>query len=364
ELRAEDRAQSEDFLDWWIGRMLSGGEPLRERMVLFWHGHFTSSMEAVHSSYEMIQQNQLFRRLALGGFRELLHGVARDPAMLIYLDNASSKKQHPNENFARELLELYTLGEGNYTEEDVREVARAFTGWGQRNGRFYFDAQRHDDGWKRVLGVEGRLDGDDVLDILLQREACARHLARALLGYFEGVEPAPERLASYAAALRESGYRIDAFLRRLFLDPEFYADSKLGSRVASPLDYLVGSARRLGIHPQPRVLASQAALLGQRLFFPPSVRGWEGGEAWATSSSLLLRGELVGMLLGRVNGRDLIAARRERAEAPDAAPDDDPAGGPGGERGSGGEREPRGERGNAEPRKGRVPPELRALAKV
>src|SRR5262249_51898611 len=125
DLRMEDEAQAEDFLEWWVGRMLAGEEPLRERMVLFWHGHFTSSMEAVKSSYEMIQQNQLFRRHALGSFRELLHGIARDPAMLVYLDNASSRKEHPNENFARELMELYTLGEGNYTEDDVREVARA-----------------------------------------------------------------------------------------------------------------------------------------------------------------------------------------------------------------------------------------------
>ncbi len=346
ELRREDRAQTDDFLDWWIARMLAGDQPLRERMVLFWHGHFTSSMEAVHSSYEMIQQNQLFRRHGLGSFRSLLHGIARDPAMLVYLDNASSKKAHPNENFARELLELYTLGEGNYSERDVREVARAFTGWGQRNGRFHFDPARHDKGKKRVLGVEGKLDGDDVLDILLAQPACARHLARALLGNFEGREPTPERLESYAAFLRESDWRIDAFLRRLFLDPEFYAAEELGARVASPLDYLVGSARRLGLAPAPRVLVSGAALLGQRLFFPPSVRGWEGGETWATGGSLLLRGELAGMLLGRVRGRDLVAGRRA-AEGPDT--DDAP--------GEGAMAKPA-------PVPRRVPAELRALAKL
>jgi uncharacterized protein (DUF1800 family) len=338
ELRREDRAQSEDFLAWWVGRMLAGREPLRERMVLFWHGHFTSSMEAVHSSYEMIQQNQLFRRHGLGSFRTLLAGVARDPAMLVYLDNASSKKAHPNENFARELLELYALGEGNYTEDDVREVARAFTGWGQRNGRFHFDEKRHDKGKKRVLGVEGRLDGDDVLEILLAQPACARHVAGALLAHFEGRAPAPERLERYAAHLVASDWRIDAFLRRLFLDPEFYAAEALGARVASPLDYLVGSARRLGIEVEPRVLVAGASLLGQRLFFPPSVKGWEGGEAWATGGGLLLRGELVGLLLGRVRGRELA-------------------------RGSAGDDGRSAEGAEPEPAR-RAPPELRALAKV
>jgi len=315
EMREEDRAQLADFLDWWVGRMIAGQEPLRERMVLFWHGHFTSSMAAVQSSYEMIQQNQLFRRRALGSFRELLYGVAHDPAMLIYLDNTASRKQHPNENFARELLELFTLGEGNYGEEDVREVARAFTGWGQENGHFRFDPGRHDGGKKRVLGVTGKLDGDDVLEILLKMPACARHLAHALLAYFEGREPEAERLERYAAELRDSGYRIDDFLRRLFLDPEFYSERTRASRIASPLDYLVGSARRLGVAPDGSILVKGAKLLGQELFFPPSVRGWEGGWTWATGASLVLRGELAGLLLGRVSRRELFGGPKDKDEA-------------------------------------------------
>jgi hypothetical protein len=335
ELRAEDREQTTDFLDWWVGRMLVGDEPLRERMVLFWHGHFTSSMESVKSSYEMIQQNQLFRRHAVGSFRELLHGVARDPAMLVYLDNASSKKTNPNETFARELLELFTLGEGAYTEQDVKEVARAFTGWGQRNGRFHYEKGRHDGGKKTILGVTGRLGGDDVLEILLAQEACARHLARSLILYFEGAEPEPARVERYAADLRLSGYRIDGFLRRLFLDPEFYRDAVRASRVSSPVDYLVGHARRLGVASEARPIVTGAALLGQRLFHPPSVRGWEGGVTWATSSSLLLRGELAGLLLGRVRGRDLLGEMRREAGMPDS---DAPA--------------------------RRLPPELRALGRV
>ncbi|MSR63332.1 MAG: DUF1800 family protein [Planctomycetes bacterium] len=329
ELRDEDRAQLADFLQWWVARMLEGEQPLRERMVLFWHGHFTSSMEVVKSSYEMIQQNQLFRRHALGSFRELLHAVAHDPAMQLYLDNASSKKAHPNENFARELLELFTLGEGNYSEEDVQEVARAFTGWTQKNGRFEFETRRHDYGAKRVLGVEGKFNGDDVLDLLLDQPACARHLAGRLLTYFEGCAPNAERRERFAVVLRDADYRIDVFLRALFLDPEFYRAETRAARMTSPLDYLVGHARRLDLDADPRLVVAGAGLLGQRLFYPPSVRGWEGGEAWATSASLLLRGELVGMMLGRVSGRDLARIAVETGagagERADDEPEDDPS---------------------------------------
>jgi len=318
ELREEDREQLADFLQWWVARMLDGEQPLRERMVLFWHGHFTSSMDVVRSSYEMIQQNQLFRRHALGSFRELLHAVAHDPAMMLYLDNASSKKAHPNENFARELMELFTLGEGNYTEEDVQEVARAFTGWTQKNGRFEFEPRRHDYGAKRVLGVEGKFNGDDVVELLLAQPACARHLAGRLLTYFEGCAPSAERCERFAQVLRDADYRVDAFLRALFLEPEFYRAEARAGRMTSPLDYLVGHARRLDLDADPRLVVAGAGLLGQRLFYPPSVRGWEGGEAWATSASLLLRGELAGVMLGRVSGRELVHLAAE-AQADDGA---------------------------------------------
>jgi hypothetical protein len=360
DLRAEDRAQASDFLAWWVERMLAGDEPLRERMVLFWHGYFTSSYEVVKSSYEMIQQNQLFRRHALGSFRALLHGIARDPAMLVYLDNASSKRSKPNENFARELMELYTLGEGHYGEDDVREVARAFTGWSQRNGRFHLDQRQHDGGSKRVLGRTGRLDGADVIAILLAQEACARHLAQALLTHFEGVPPDAERLERYASSLRASDYRIDSFLRQLFLDPGFYSEERRARRVSSPLGFLVGSARRLGAAPDAAMVVTCAGLLGERLFHPPSVRGWEGGEAWATGAGLLLRGELMGLLMGRVRGRELVGELRDelaaRFEGPPPEADGETA-----MLGTSGAMEGAGAMDAR--RRRRIPPELRALTR-
>jgi len=305
QLREEDKAQATDFVDWWFERMLSGSDPLVERMTLFWHGHFTSSMDQVKSSYAMIRQNQLFRRLGLGSFRELLSGVAHDPAMLVYLDNDSSKKGNPNENFARELMELFTLGEGHYSENDVREVARAFTGWSQRQGRFRMNAGQHDRDRKQVLGVSGRLDGDDVIDILLDQPACATHIAGRLITYFEGCEPQPERLEAYAQLLRQLDYRLDLFLRELFLDPAFYRDEVIGTRIASPVDFLVGVCRRLGVTPGGRLVALSADLMGEELFHPPGVKGWEGGRSWVAGCAPQLPGMLAGVLLGELRARDL-----------------------------------------------------------
>ncbi len=305
-LRAEDQDQLREFLTWWVERMLDGEDPLRERMTLFWHGYFTSSQEDVKNSYEMIVQNQFLRKNALGSFAHLLHGSARDPAMLEYLDNNANRKERPNENFARELLELFALGEGNYSEQDVKEAARAFTGWTDRYGRFRFLSERHDDGEKTVLGVTGNLDGDDVIDVLLAQEACARHLARRLLVYFEGVEPDAARLAEYAALLRWEEYEVAPFLQRLFNDPAFYRDEVVGTRIASPIDFLVGVARRLGCEPPARFVLAGAAALGQRLFQPPNVQGWEEGPGWITTSTLMQRGNLAGVLLEEVRLRDFL----------------------------------------------------------
>ena len=305
-MRMEDEQQLRDFSAWWVERMVGGEDPLRERMTLFWHGYFTSSQQDVRNSHEMIRQNQLLRANALGSFAHLLHAIARDPAMLEYLDNATNRRGSPNENFARELMELFALGEGNYTEEDVKEAARAFTGWTDRDGRFRFLPGQHDGGQKTVLGVTGELDGDQVIDLLLAQEACARHLAGELLAWLEGLAPAPERLAEYAALLLREDYEIRPFLERLFADPAFYRDEVVGTRIASPVDFLVGAARRLGCDPPPQLILAGAAVLGQELFHPPNVQGWEEGAAWITTSALMLRGNLAGVLLGEVQARDFV----------------------------------------------------------
>lgn len=297
--RTRDRDQLRAYTAWWMGELVAGVAPLRERMTLFWHGFFPSTMTKVKRSESMIRQNELFREHALGSYAELLHGILRDPAMLVYLDAGSNRKARPNENLARETMELFSLGEGHYTEKDVREAARALTGRSvDGHGAYVFFEKRHDHGRKRILGKRGRHDGDGFADLLLAREECARHVAGRLLVHFEGVEPDAERLASYAGTLRDHDYRLEPFLRRLFLDPAFYRDEIVGARVGSPFDYLVGASRRLGLDPPGIALARAGEILGQELFEPPSVAGWDEGEHWITTATLMDRGNLVGLLLG------------------------------------------------------------------
>lgn len=305
--RKADRRQLEDYTLWWFDTMISGQDPLRDRMTLFWHGLFTSSMQDVKSSYQMIRQNQLLRHGALGDYGAMLRLVARDPAMLEYLDNDENKKSAPNENFAREVMELFTLGEGNYTESDIKEAARAFTGWRSKDSEFTFSKRQHDGGQKTFLGVEGKLKGEDVLDILLQQPGCADYIAGRLLTYLEGVAPDPERRAQYGDMFFKADYDIETLLRGLFQDPAFYRDEVVGTRVMGPVDYLVGSSRRLDLLPPKAWLLVGSRLLGQRLFHPPSVKGWDGGMAWITTASLMQRGNLAGLLVGQVDADEVLS---------------------------------------------------------
>ena len=319
EVREKNRRQLLEYGAWWFERMQSGEDPLLEKMTLFWHGFFTTSAEEVKSSWLVLRQAQMLRENALGSYATLLEGIARDPAMLVYLDNQSNRKGNPNENFARELMELFSLGVGNYGEQDVKEAARALTGRQVREGEYAFVARQHDAGEKTVLGQTGKLDGDGLVKILLAQDACARHVARRLIGWFEGVEPDEARLASYADALRSDGYQIAPFLERLFQDPAFYRDEVRGARVQGPVEYMVGSARRLGTRVPPTILASGAALCGQRLFAPPSVKGWDEGESWITTSSLMQRGNLAGLMLGVVGVDDVLSDADLEMAAPTVA---------------------------------------------
>lgn len=330
----ENRRLLAQFSGWWVEEMLDGRDPLRERMTLFWHGYFTSSARDVREAGAMIEQNELLRRHALGRFDELLKAIVRDPAMLEYLDNNQNRRGNPNENFARELLELFTLGEGHYTEEDVKEAARALTGWTTRRGDPdpRFQDRRHDRETKTILGVRGKFDADGLVDLLLAQPACARHLAGRLLESFEGRAPDEARLADYALQLKDNEYRIDLFLTRLFDDPAFYRPEILGDKIAGPIEYLVGTARRLGSEPPGELLWLAAGQLGQRLLDPPNVKGWEGGRTWITTSTYLQRGNFAGMMLGVVALEDVLAADPELAvdeemmEADDAPMQPEPQG--------------------------------------
>jgi hypothetical protein len=304
-LRRADSAQLIEYAGWWFDQMVSQRHPLRERMALFWHGFFTSSAKEVKNGEAMIRQNQLFHQNALGSYADLLHAIVRDPAMLAYLNNTKNTRAAPNENLARELMELFSLGEGHYSETDVKEAARALTGYMERDAQFFFNRRQHDAGKKTVLGVSGDLDADQLVDILLKQDACPRWVSGKLLEHFEGRTPPKERVEEYAKFLRANDYRVDAFLKKLFDDPVFYSPEVVGQRIAGPIEFMVANCRRLGVTPPGGVIAAGAAQVGQQVFGPPNVKGWDGGRAWITTSTFLERGNLVGMLLGVTKAEDI-----------------------------------------------------------
>jgi uncharacterized protein (DUF1800 family) len=288
---------------YWLYRMLFGADPLRERLTLFWHGHFATSLTKVESVRAMAAQVEALRERALGDFAGLLQTMTADPAMLVWLDGGTSKRERPNENFAREFLELFTLGQGAYSEADVREVARAFTGWTPEGGlrmiddsnpKFVFEEESHDGGPKTFLGKTGPWKDVDVVRIALERPEAARHLSRKLYRAFvaEGTEPGPELIEPLADALRSSGYSTRRVMELILRSRHFYSSATYRRRVKSPVEYTIGLLRMLEV-PRPKVSLLAAATAcgrqGQELFAPPNVKGWEGGTSWINSSTLLER---------------------------------------------------------------------------
>lgn len=276
---------------WWLTELLTTPAPLGEVMTLFWHGHFTSSLKAVKRPTLMLRQNQLLRRHALGDFRALLGGILRDSAMLRYLDGASNARRAPNENLARELLELFTLGEGAYTEADIKAVARALTGLSidRRTGAFVFRPRRHDPGPKTILGRTGAFAADDVVEILLARPETGRRIATKLWLAFVHEAPDPTEIARLAEQFRRDPH-VGRLLEAVLLTDAFWAPATRGRLIKSPVDLVVGTARtfRLPASWAPELLRL-TDLLGQAIMQPPNVKGWPGGTAWITTQSLVDR---------------------------------------------------------------------------
>ncbi|MCY7386743.1 MAG: DUF1800 domain-containing protein [Burkholderiales bacterium] len=302
ERMAEQRRNVEhafQLREWWFREMLSTPAPLAEKMTLFWHNHFATSQQKVRFTPLLYRQNVVLRRNALGNFGTMLREMARDPAMLIYLDGANSRKEQPNENFAREVMELFTLGEGNYSERDIKEVARAFTGWSvdRETGEFMFRRGIHDYGNKTVFGKTGNFDGDQVIDILLKRPEAAQFITRKLWKEFVSPTPDEAQMAKLASGFRESGYDIAKLMRAMLSSDAFYATENRAALIKSPVEFVVGTMKTFEIETpnlRPFVLAS--ALLGQNVFAPPNVKGWPGGEAWINSATLLGRKQLLDRL--------------------------------------------------------------------
>ena len=290
-LRAS-RLETERVAYWWGNRMVATPRPLQEKMALFWHGHFTSSEEKVRDYRKMLKQVELFQREGMGNFRTLLIAAAQDPAMLAYLDAGVNVKGSPNENFAREIMEMFTMGVGNYTEKDIREAARAFTGWNFVGLEFHADPAKHDDGEKTFFGETARYDGVGIIDRILAAPATPRYISGKLYKFFVRDDLSPELRAALGSRLRESHYNIAPLLETIFLSKDFYADTSRGSRIKSPVEFVVSTYRKLGQTHLPGApdFNRVTETLGQHLLFPPTVAGWSYGRSWITPSLLIERG--------------------------------------------------------------------------
>ena len=279
--------------NWWADRMVATQRPLEEKMALFWHGHFATGEEKVRDYRKMEQQLALFHRQATGNFRELLVDVARDPAMLVFLDAAENVKGAPNENFAREVMELFTMGVGNYTEQDIREAARAFTGWIDDDLAFKVDPAKHDDGPKTFLGRTGNFDGVDILKIILEQPVTAEYIAGKLYRFFVRDDLSPALQARLGAVLRDNDYEIAPLLRtHVPVEAISTAAPSFGTRIKGPVELMVSTYRKLGVKrlagiPDLYVVSRE---LGQVLLNPPTVAGWAQGRSWITPGLLLARG--------------------------------------------------------------------------
>ncbi len=292
-----DLTRLDDAQGWWVYRMIHGARPLEEKLTLFWHGHFATGASKVENVPFMVQQNRALRRNALGCFGDLVLAMARDAAMLEWLDNQSSSKKHPNENFARELMELFTLGIGRYDENDVREVARAFTGWRHKNGEFAFEEKEHDGDAKRIFGQTWNWTGEQVIDVLARDRATAARLAQKFVRFFVDDDGWPELEEKLVARYLESGGETRAVLSTLFRSDEFVSERAVRGKVKSPVEFAIGAIRELGQSMPVRDIAPSISRMGQALFNPPSVKGWDEGLTWIDTASLFERANFANALV-------------------------------------------------------------------
>jgi uncharacterized protein (DUF1800 family) len=314
--RTEQRTQRNELQDlrqWWLERMVNGPRPLQEKLALFWHGHFATSAQKVKDAFLMFKQNDIFRRHGAGDWLTLLTAVSKDPAMLVWLDQAQSRKQHPNENFAREVMELFALGEGHYSEKDITEAARAFTGWSydRLNQEFIDRRNQHDSSPKTIFGQTGNFSGDDVLKLIVAHPQAPRFIVRKIWTFFANETPSETIVERLSVGFRSARLRFKPLLRAMFLSEEFYGPEVMRQQVKSPVQWLVGSVRMLERDlPPAQISANTLRQLGQDLLLPPNVKGWDGGLSWITTSNLLNRYNYAGFL---VLGENPMNPPKERA---------------------------------------------------
>ncbi|HEX2912676.1 MAG TPA: DUF1800 domain-containing protein [Chloroflexia bacterium] len=295
-------ANLNDIAYWWMLTMTHTRQPLQEKMALFWHGHFTSSFSKVRDPMLLLEQNELFRTNALSNFNDLVKKVSRNPAMIDFLDGEANRKGKPNENYARELMELFTIGIGNYTEQDVREAARAFTGWTYRDRAYVFTPALHDNGSKTFMGKTGNFNGDDIIDIILARRESGKFIITKLWNFFVYENPEPQVIDRLTDLYFSNNYSIKEVMRAILTSPEFLSPKAYRALVKSPVEYVVGMVKDLGMGNVESRIATAAAGMGQTLFNPPTVKGWDGGKSWINSS----------YFFDRINAANVLATSRNQ----------------------------------------------------
>ena len=297
-LRAS-RLETERVAYWWANRMVSSETPLQEKMALFWHGHYAVNEGKVRDYRKLLNELELFHAMGTGSFRDLMLAVAQDQGMLAFLDAGVNVKGAPNENFAREIMELFTMGVGNYSEGDIREAARAFTGWNFVDLEFVFNEDLHDDGVKTFLGRTGNFDGEDIIDIIMEQPVTAEYIAGKLYRFFVRDNLSPALQSKLGSVFRNADYEIAALLETVFLSRDFYSQASVGTHIKSPVELAVSTYRKLGLNEAPGVpdFNRSTGALGQTLFRPPTVAGWAGGRSWITPGLLLARGNFARDLL-------------------------------------------------------------------
>ena len=309
---------------WWLLRMLQTPCQVLEKATLFWHGHFATSAEKVANSRAMLNQIAFLRSHALGKFEPIVQGMARDVAMLIYLDSQENRKTRPNENFARELMELFCLGPGNYSERDIKELARCFTGWEIRRGQFRFNSNQHDFGDKTLFGQRGEYNGEKAVRVILEQPAAPRLIARKLVRFFVCDEPklTDELLEPVSVRLRETDFDLRSAIHMILTSRIFYSEESIGHKIKSPVELSVGLLRCLGGQEDLNRLADRLFSLGHLPLYPPNVKGWSGGRHWVNASTYLGRSNLVSAI---ANQPEEQFARGSISKALNVTPQSDPA---------------------------------------
>lgn len=292
-------ADAKQLASWWLLRMIKTPCPFLEKMTLFWHGHFATGADKVMNARAMLRQNQLLRKHALGKYETLVKSISRDVAMLVYLDSEENRKTRPNENYARELMELFCLGPGNYTEQDIKEIARCFTGWEVRKSKFDFNQHQHDNRTKSFLGAEGNFNGDEAIDVVLQQPAASQFIAKKLIRFFvfEDRKITDEFAAPVATQLRDSEFDIGAAVKQILGSNVFFSDIAVAQKIKSPVELAIGFLRFFDASTNLSRLGQNMEAIGQLPLYPPNVKGWNGGRSWINASTILARANLISDIL-------------------------------------------------------------------